>query len=93
MAAAAEAGKQESFMRSMLVFKMGCQQWLEDYGGDTSGYVYRSVKDPHQRLHQKLAPRRVLDHAAECFCRSASNHRQVLLKSSAFARPSFAEKE
>ena len=45
MAAAAEAGKQESFMRSMLVFKMGCQQWLEDYGGDTSGYVYKSVKD------------------------------------------------
>ena len=32
-------------MRSMLVFKMGCQQWLEDYGGDTSGYVYKSVKD------------------------------------------------
>ena len=45
MAAAAQAGKQESFMRSMLVFKMGCQQWLEDYGGDTSGYVYKSVKD------------------------------------------------
>mmetsp|Transcript_1237 Transcript_1237/g.2823 ORF Transcript_1237/g.2823 Transcript_1237/m.2823 type:complete len:436 (+) Transcript_1237:63-1370(+) len=48
MAAAAEAGKQESFMRSMLVFKMGCQQWLEDYGGDTSGYVYKSVKEGKQ---------------------------------------------
>ena len=30
----------------MLVLKMGCQQWLEDYGGDTSGFVYKSVKDP-----------------------------------------------
>ena len=33
-------------MRAMLVLKMGCQQWLEDYGGDTSGFVYKSVKDP-----------------------------------------------
>ena len=46
MAAAAAQGKQDNFMRSMLVFKMGCQQWLEDYGSDTSGYVYKSVKDP-----------------------------------------------
>ncbi|CAE7669293.1 unnamed protein product [Symbiodinium pilosum] len=45
MAAAAAQGKQDNFMRSMLVFKMGCQQWLEDYGSDTSGYVYKSVKE------------------------------------------------
>ena len=45
MARSAEAGKQHDFMRAMLVLKMGCQQWLEDHGGDTSGFVYKSVKD------------------------------------------------
>lgn len=45
MAAAAEAGRQHDFMRAMLVLKMGCQQWLEDYGGDTSGFIFKSVKD------------------------------------------------
>lgn len=33
------------YMRSMLVLKMGCQSWLEDYGGDTSGFIYKAVKD------------------------------------------------
>eukprot|EP00445_Apocalathium_hangoei_P024213 CAMPEP_0203926580 /NCGR_PEP_ID=MMETSP0359-20131031/66103_1 /ASSEMBLY_ACC=CAM_ASM_000338 /TAXON_ID=268821 /ORGANISM="Scrippsiella Hangoei, Strain SHTV-5" /LENGTH=481 /DNA_ID=CAMNT_0050855213 /DNA_START=1 /DNA_END=1446 /DNA_ORIENTATION=+ len=32
-------------MRGMLVLKMGCQRWVEDYGGDMSGYIYRVVKD------------------------------------------------
>lgn len=32
-------------MRGMLVLKMGCQRWVEDYGGDTSGYVYKSVRE------------------------------------------------
>ena len=45
MVKAAESGRQAEFMRAMLVLKMGCQQWLEDYGGDTSGFVYKSVKD------------------------------------------------
>ncbi|CAJ1397657.1 unnamed protein product [Effrenium voratum] len=48
MARSAEAGKQHDFMRAMLVLKMGCQQWLEDHGGDTSGFVYKSVKDGSQ---------------------------------------------
>jgi len=48
MAAAAQEGRQHEFMRAMLVLKMGCQQWLEDYGGDTSGFVYKSVKDGSQ---------------------------------------------
>ena len=50
MAAAAQEGRQHEFMRAMLVLKMGCQQWLEDYGGDTSGFVYKSVKDGWNRL-------------------------------------------
>lgn len=45
MAAAAQAGNQAQFMRSMLVLKMGCQRWLEDYGGETSGFIYKSVKE------------------------------------------------
>jgi len=32
-------------MRAMLVLKMGCQQWVEDYGGETSGYVFKTVRD------------------------------------------------
>ncbi|CAK9077108.1 unnamed protein product [Durusdinium trenchii] len=48
MAAAAEAGRQHDFMRAMLVLKMGCQQWLEDYGGDTSGFIFKSVKEGSQ---------------------------------------------
>lgn len=32
-------------MRAMLVLKMGCQQWVEDYGGETSGYIYKTVRD------------------------------------------------
>jgi len=30
-------------MRGMLVLKMGCQRWLEDNGGDTSGFIYKRV--------------------------------------------------
>eukprot|EP00440_Ansanella_granifera_P009357 gb/GFBE01010140.1/.p1 GENE.gb/GFBE01010140.1/~~gb/GFBE01010140.1/.p1 ORF type:complete len:444 (+),score=115.33 gb/GFBE01010140.1/:1-1332(+) len=48
MASAAAAGKSDQFMRGMLVLKMGCQRWLEDYGGDTSGFVFKSVKDGSQ---------------------------------------------
>merc|ERR1712039_231407 len=36
------------FMRAMLVLKMGCSRWLEDYGGDTSGYVFKVVKENSQ---------------------------------------------
>lgn len=36
---------QAQFMRSMLVLKMGCQRWLEDYGGETSGFIFKSVKE------------------------------------------------
>ena len=50
MAAAAQEGRQHEFMRAMLVLKMGCQQWLENYGGDTSGFIYKSVKDGRNRL-------------------------------------------
>jgi len=32
-------------MQTMLVLKMGCQHWVEDYGGDTSGFVYKAVRD------------------------------------------------
>eukprot|EP00747_Dinoflagellata_sp_TGD_P209999 gnl/TRDRNA2_/TRDRNA2_83345_c0_seq1.p1 gnl/TRDRNA2_/TRDRNA2_83345_c0~~gnl/TRDRNA2_/TRDRNA2_83345_c0_seq1.p1 ORF type:complete len:439 (-),score=117.97 gnl/TRDRNA2_/TRDRNA2_83345_c0_seq1:77-1267(-) len=35
----------QNFMRGMLVLKMGCQRWLEDYGGDTSGFIFKSVRD------------------------------------------------
>merc|ERR1712107_237344 len=34
-----------SVLRMMLVLKIGCQNWVEDYGGDISGFVYRKVKD------------------------------------------------
>ena len=54
MAAAAQEGRQHEFMRAMLVLKMGCQQWLEDYGGDTSGFIYKSVKDGWNRLDHKV---------------------------------------
>lgn len=46
------------FMRHMLVLKMGCQRWLEDYGSDVSGFIYKSVKD---ELH-------TADAAAAEFC-------------------------
>merc|ERR1719230_1515968 len=29
----------------MIVLKMGCQQWIEDYGSGISGYIYRVVKE------------------------------------------------
>eukprot|EP00931_Biecheleriopsis_adriatica_P081568 TRINITY_DN54916_c0_g1_i1.p1 TRINITY_DN54916_c0_g1~~TRINITY_DN54916_c0_g1_i1.p1 ORF type:complete len:449 (-),score=118.01 TRINITY_DN54916_c0_g1_i1:53-1399(-) len=48
MAEASAAGNGQDFMRAMLVLKMGCQQWVEDYGGDTSGFVYKSVKEGSQ---------------------------------------------
>ncbi|CAE8734181.1 unnamed protein product, partial [Polarella glacialis] len=37
-------GGPASFMRAMLVLKMGCQRWIEDFGGDTSGFVFKSVQ-------------------------------------------------
>jgi hypothetical protein len=36
---------QQDFMRGMLVLKMGCQHWLEDYGGDVSGWIFKAVKE------------------------------------------------
>nr|ABI14317.1 unknown [Pfiesteria piscicida] len=48
-------------MRNMLVLKMGCQQWVEDYGGDTSGFIYKVVK----------AKSHTAEVAAEDFC---TNH-------------------
>lgn len=38
-------GNPQLAMRGMLVLKMGCQFWLEDYGSDTSGFIYRRVAD------------------------------------------------
>lgn len=32
-------------MRAMLVLKMGCSHWLEDYGSETSGFIYKSVTE------------------------------------------------
>merc|ERR1712085_34088 len=37
-------GQGPDFMKNMLVLKMGCSQWLEDYGGDMVGFIYKSVK-------------------------------------------------
>lgn len=34
----------ETAVRAMLVLKMGCQHWVEDYGGDTPGYIFKSVR-------------------------------------------------
>jgi len=45
-------------MQAMLVLKMGCQRWVEDYGGETSGFVYKSVRDG---THSK-------ESAADDFC-------------------------
>jgi len=45
MFAGAGPGGVEKITRGMLVLKMGCQRWLEDYGGDTSGHVFKAVKD------------------------------------------------
>eukprot|EP00928_Gymnodinium_smaydae_P022735 TRINITY_DN18998_c0_g1_i1.p1 TRINITY_DN18998_c0_g1~~TRINITY_DN18998_c0_g1_i1.p1 ORF type:complete len:555 (+),score=152.14 TRINITY_DN18998_c0_g1_i1:43-1707(+) len=38
----------QGFMRAMLVLKMGCQRWIEDYGGDTSGYIFKVVRERSQ---------------------------------------------
>ncbi|CAK0844309.1 unnamed protein product [Prorocentrum cordatum] len=43
--AMANSGDPEAFMRSMLVLKMGCSEWVEDYGGETSGFIYKAVRD------------------------------------------------
>mmetsp|Transcript_61969 Transcript_61969/g.135522 ORF Transcript_61969/g.135522 Transcript_61969/m.135522 type:complete len:469 (-) Transcript_61969:19-1425(-) len=32
-------------MHNMLVLKMGCQRWIEDYGGDLSGFIFKAVKN------------------------------------------------
>ena len=31
-------------VRAMLVLKMGCQQWVDDFGIDASGHVFKAVK-------------------------------------------------
>lgn len=41
----AAGGDPQAVMRGMLVLKMGCQRWLEEFGGDTSGFVYKRVVD------------------------------------------------
>jgi len=38
-------GDPQLAMRAMLVLKMGCQRWLEDNGGDTSGFIYKRVQE------------------------------------------------
>lgn len=38
-------GDPQAVMRGMLVLKMGCQRWLEDFGGDTSGFIYKRVQE------------------------------------------------
>lgn len=50
-------------MRGMLVLKMGCSRWLEDYGGDTSGFIFKSVRD---KLHTP-------QEAAKEFCNDVAN--------------------
>lgn len=55
---ARSGGNPADAMRSMLVLKMGCQQWVEDYGGDTSGYIYKAVKESSNTA----------DGAAQDFC-------------------------
>lgn len=45
MAMASMGAGAMDYMRGMLVLKMGCQGWLDDYGGETSGFVYRVVKE------------------------------------------------
>jgi len=42
---AGAGGDPQAVMRGMLVLKMGCQRWLEEFGGDTSGFIYRRVVD------------------------------------------------
>jgi len=38
-------GNPQLTMRGMLVLKMGCQRWLDDFGGDTTGFIYKRVKE------------------------------------------------
>ena len=69
MASAAEAGRQGDFMRAMLVLKMGCQHWLEDHGGDTSGFVYKSVKDRSRCVLWPRSPRGGVSISCRCGAR------------------------
>lgn len=48
----AMGGDAENLMRGMLVLKMGCQQWVEDHGGDTSGYIYKAVRGGGQSAEE-----------------------------------------
>merc|ERR1712178_51453 len=43
--AMAGGGNPQAVMRGMLVLKMGCQRWLEEFGGDTSGFIYKRVQE------------------------------------------------
>mmetsp|Transcript_18484 Transcript_18484/g.34365 ORF Transcript_18484/g.34365 Transcript_18484/m.34365 type:complete len:474 (-) Transcript_18484:83-1504(-) len=63
MAMGGGGGDPALVMRGMLVLKMGCQQWLEDHGSETSGYIYKHVKD-------KLT---TPEEAASHFCTSQMN--------------------
>eukprot|EP00404_Azadinium_spinosum_P059253 CAMPEP_0180703908 /NCGR_PEP_ID=MMETSP1038_2-20121128/6876_1 /TAXON_ID=632150 /ORGANISM="Azadinium spinosum, Strain 3D9" /LENGTH=453 /DNA_ID=CAMNT_0022735711 /DNA_START=1 /DNA_END=1358 /DNA_ORIENTATION=+ len=38
-------GDPAAAMRSMLVLKMGCSRWVEDYGSETSGYIFKVVRE------------------------------------------------
>lgn len=60
---AKSGGNRDEFVRAMLVLKMGCQRWVEDYGSETSGFIYKSVKE---KLHSA-------DDAAQDFCVNYAN--------------------
>jgi len=53
-------------MRGMLVLKMGCQRWIEDYGGDTSGYIYKNVRDNTDRTAIAVAEEICLGQFNQC---------------------------
>mmetsp|Transcript_39260 Transcript_39260/g.92431 ORF Transcript_39260/g.92431 Transcript_39260/m.92431 type:complete len:469 (+) Transcript_39260:110-1516(+) len=54
----------QDVMRGMLVLKMGCQAWVDDYGIDAAGYVYKVVKNALQEDAQT---------AAKAFCSTQLN--------------------
>lgn len=35
----------QGYMRALIVLKMGCQGWVDDYGGDTSGFIFKAVRE------------------------------------------------
>lgn len=48
----ASGDEAQALMRGMLVLKMGCYRWVEDYGGDVSGFVFKRVRDGSSSANQ-----------------------------------------